>query len=151
MKSWKNRCAEEQAALICLGALNALILFAIPQAVYFSDSRIVATIMCLIGLAFAFGCFKMCASYAKYFPKRAGRNAVWAVVGVFGCFGFVGLLALETIAKSVAFRYFNAELPDLTIWYAIPCLIAFIGGLAVYSIKEKKEQKESEKLFQRGK
>lgn len=150
MKNWKQRCAEEQAALICLGALIALIPFAALQA-YFPDSLIVATIMCLIGLALAFGCFKMCASYTKYFPKRAGRNAVWAIIGVWGSFGFLGLLALEAIAKSVAFRYFNAELPSLTAWYAIPCLIAFIGGLTIYSIKNKKEQKESEKLFQHGK
>ena len=139
-KSWNKNNKEEQAAIICGTSLGLGLIFVLLGAIFHSPTLNIFA--CLAGFAWAYGCLKMCIATRKL-PEWQGRMSIC------GAFAMFGLLVLEVVVDFIAENFFKIELPTVTLWYLIPCALAFFVGLIGCAINRAKEKKEIERLFTR--
>ncbi len=136
-KKWNKTSKEEKAAILCALGLSFGLIFVILGAIF--NSNVLTSLACLAGFVWSYGCLKMCIT---------AHLLEWqARIFIFGCFGLFGILGLELSIDWIALELFNTELPTITAWYAIPCFISVFTGLTSLLIKNRKERKETQKLF----
>lgn len=111
-------------SLLCIGfigCLSAVILERfklLPQTT--ATEFAVGTFVAIFGI----GSLTMC----TYFIKHEDKAARFAGCGAFG---FLGLGCTECIIDYMVKHLTSVTLPQITIWYAYPCIIMFAIGILI--------------------
>ncbi|MBR1648528.1 MAG: hypothetical protein IJ689_02900 [Alphaproteobacteria bacterium] len=132
-KFWLADAEAQAAILMCIGTILLALEGILTLAVDVPDTIEVQIATGVLLAIFGTGCLELVWATRK-------EDDIVPRLMITGSAGMFGLMCFEVIVRWLVERIFDVLAPQVTAWYALPCVFLFFLGLLILAGREVRER-----------